>query len=160
MRLASTLSRRQRCRQGVASLALALAACLSAASAMAETAIPAWKVIVHPSNTQRSMTPAELERIYRRRTKFWLGGGAIVPLNLPGEDPLRRAFTLEVLHLDEDELATYWNREYFQGVPPPVVLQSSQSVRAYVAATPNAIGYVRSEDIDATVAVVEVTRGN
>jgi ABC-type phosphate transport system substrate-binding protein len=116
-----------------------------------------WKLIVHPANALRSIAREELERIYRRRNRFWPDHSAILPLNLSGSDPLRHAFSTEILRSNEDELATYWNREYFQGVPPPAVLQSSGAVRAYVAATPGAIGYVRPDAVDSSVAVVEVT---
>lgn len=119
-----------------------------------------WKLIVHPANSVRSMAREELERIYRRRNRFWPDHSTILPLNLPGDDPLRRAFTAEILRSDEDELATYWNREYFQGVAPPAVLQSSGAVRAYVAATPGAIGYLSPDYVDSSVAVVEVTNGH
>lgn len=118
-----------------------------------------WKVIVHPANKLRTMSREELERIYRKRIPFWSDHNAILPVNLPGSDPLRRAFSTEILRSDEDELVTYWNRQYFQGVAPPVVLQSSGAVRAYVAATPGAIGYVSLDSVDSSVAVVEVTNG-
>lgn len=118
-----------------------------------------WKLIVHPANALRSMAREELERIYRKRNRFWPDHSTILPLNLPGGDPLRRAFTAEILRSNEDELATYWNREYFQGVAPPAVLHSSGAVHAYVAATPAAIGYVSPESVDSSVAVVEVTNG-
>lgn len=115
-----------------------------------------WVVVVHPSNPARTLARSDLERIYRRRTTFWPDGTPVVPLNLPGSDPLRRTFTGEVLRSDEEELATWWNRAYFQGVSPPVVLQTGSSVKAYVAMTPGAIGYVPAADVDASVAAVKV----
>ncbi len=118
-----------------------------------------WVLIVHPSSPLRSMGHAELERIYRRRSRFWPDGRAIVALNLPSDDPLRRTFSSEILHAGEEEMATYWNREYFQGVRPPAVLQSTAAVRAFVAATPSAIGYVTEAEVDSTVAVVEILDG-
>jgi len=112
---------------------------------------------VHPANPIRSIAREELERIYRRRMRFWSDGKAILPINLPGENELRRSFSRDVLHDDDENLATYWNREYFHGVSPPPVLQSSRAVLAYVAATPTAIGYVSPDDVQPSVAVVEVT---
>lgn len=116
----------------------------------------AWRVIVHPLNPVRSIARDELERIYRGKSRFWRDGSAILPLNLSGSDPLRRAFSAQAMRDSEENLATYWNREYFQGVAPPAVLQSSKAVRAYVAVTPNAIGYIDANDVDPSVAVVEV----
>lgn len=115
-----------------------------------------WRVIVHLANPLRSIAREELERIYRGRSRFWTDGSAILPLNLPGKDALRRAFSIDVLHDDEENLTTYWNRQYFQGIAPPAVLHSSKAVLAYVAVTPNAIGYVEAADVDSSVAVVEV----
>lgn len=103
------------------------------------------------------MSLDDLERIYRGRTRFWPGGRAILPVNLGSSDPLRAAFTSEVLHDSEENLVTWWNRQYFQGVAPPAVFHSTQAVRTYVALTPDAIGYVMPADLDATVAVVEVS---
>lgn len=116
----------------------------------------AWVVIVHPSNPLRTIDRAGLEKLFRRRTRFWGDGRAVVAVNLPGDDPLRHAFDAEVLRSSGDQLAMWWNREYFQGVTPPAVMQSSAAVRAFVAATPTAIGYVEASAIDASVAVVEL----
>ena len=117
-------------------------------------------MIVHPSSPLRSIPRAELERIYLRKERFWPDGNAIVALNLPSADPLRLAFSTEVLHSDPEQLATYWNREYFQGVRPPIVLQSTAAVRAYVAATPVAIGYIAEAAVDATVTAIRVSDGH
>ncbi len=81
-------------------------------------------------------------------------------MNLPSGDALRSSFHSAVLHDSEEALATFWNREYFQGTAPPVVLRSSRAVRAYVATTPTAIGYIRRSELDASVAEVEVVDGD
>lgn len=149
------------------SRATLVAACLAAcagllpatAADVPSSANVEWKVIVHPANPNRALTREKLERIYRRRMHFWPDGSPIVALNLPSEDPLRRAFTEQALRASEGDMATYWNRQYFQGNSPPVVLQSSRAVRAYVAATPGAIGYVLAPDVDESVASVEIHDG-
>jgi len=116
----------------------------------------AWVVVVHPSNPVRRMKRTDLERLWRRTTAFWPDGRAVVPLNLPGGHPLRHSFQADVLRAGDEELAQWWNRAYFQGVSPPVVLQTCPAVKAYVSVTPGAIGYVSTPEADATVAVVEV----
>lgn len=120
----------------------------------------AWVVVVHPSNPARTMSRTDLERLWRRTTAFWPDGQAVVPLNLPGGQPLRRRFQDDVLRAGDEELAQWWNRAYFQGVSPPVVLQTGPAVKAYVAVTPGAIGYIPAPEASgATVAVVEVNLG-
>ena len=115
-----------------------------------------WVVVVNPSNPARTLTRAELEQIYLRTMRFWPDGSSVLPINLPSADPTRRAFSERALHVDPDALATYWNRQYFQGVLPPLVLQSSAAVRAYVAKTPGAIGYLPASDVDESIRVLDV----
>lgn len=125
--------------------------------------VPPWVVVVHPSNRIRGLKRYELDRIYRRSTRFWSEAAAvsptlpILPINLPPGDPLRDAFSKAVLHADAESLANYWNRAYFQGVMPPMVLQSPAAVRAYVSMTPGAIGYLPADLVDASVVVLKVT---
>lgn len=141
---------------GLAAAGLALVALLLPA---AGTAGEEWVVVVNPANAVRSTTRSDLERIWRRKTAFWPNGTPVVPLNLPGGEPLRRSFQEKVLRSGDEELAQWWNRAYFQGVPPPVVLQTGAAVRAFVAATPGAVGYIPAAEADATVVVLEVDLG-
>ncbi len=124
-----------------------------------------WVVVVPPSNPVRILKRSELDRIYRRTTRYWNTSTVtqpalpILPINLPPGNALREDFARSVLRTDDESLATFWNREYFQGVMPPLVLQSPAAVRAYVAATPGAIGYLPSDLVDESVAIVRVEEG-
>lgn len=138
-------------------LALLIAAAAIAAVAAAEET--PFVLIVHPANVVRELSHETVEKIYRRRERAWADGTPIVAINLPAGDPLREAFTETVLHTDPDSMATYWNRMYFQGVVPPIVLRSSAAVVAYVRATPGAIGYVPAGEATDGVAVVEFAGG-
>lgn len=141
---------------GVAIGGLATDATVSARPAPATVGTEAWVVVVNLANPLRSAPRGDLERIWRRTTSFWPNGTAVIPINLPGAEPLRGDFQEKVLRSSNEELAQWWNRAYFQGVAPPVVLQTGAAVKAYVALTPGAIGYIPAAEADATVAVVEV----
>jgi hypothetical protein len=110
-------------------------------------------VIVHPTR-RAELSIDDVTQIYLRRKRFWDDGSAIVPLNLPLAVPLRAHFSRIVLHQAESRLADYWNRQYFYGVLPPATLASTEAVRRYVAADPNAIGYVSASEVDGSVRVV------
>jgi hypothetical protein len=110
-------------------------------------------VIVHPSRTS-ALSPDLLAQIYLRRKRFWDDGAPIVPLNLSAGAPLRSLFTDLVLRQSEARLADYWNRQYFYGILPPATLASTEAVRRYVAADPNALGYVPAAEVDDSVRVV------
>ncbi len=119
----------------------------------------AWVLVVNPTNPVRELPREEVERIYRRNRRYWDNDTTVLPINLPPRDPVREAFSAEVLHADDAAMALFWNRKYFQGILPPAVLRSAQAVRAYVAATPGAVGYLPSTMVDASVAVVEIRNG-
>jgi len=110
-------------------------------------------VIVHPQR-HAALSVDEVAQIYLRRKRFWDDGAVIVPLNLPSQAPLRALFSRLVLDQTETRLADYWNRQYFYGIFPPATLASTEAVRRYVAADPNAIGYVPVSEVDGSVRVI------
>ena len=114
---------------------------------------PPLAVVVHRARHDE-LSLADLAQVYLRRKRFWDDGTPIVPLNLPAGTPLRVAFSRAVLQRSETDLADYWNREYFYGVLPPATLASTAAVLRYVAADPNAVGYVPLPEVDDSVTVV------
>ena len=130
------------------------AAILCAALALAEAlAAEPLAVIVHP---QRSATldVHELAQIYLKQRRRWPSGELIVPLNREPTSAERDQFSRAVLAQTPQQLAVYWNRQYFHGVQPPPTLASDEAVKRFVAGEPRAIGYVRVSAIDASVRVV------
>src|SRR3990172_4586473 len=103
---------------------------------------PDFAVIANAQHRFATVQRIELDRVYRRLMRFWPDGSLVLPVNLPFESPLRQDFSQRILRARAESLATFWNRRYFHGVLPPPVLKSPQAVRAYVAATPGAIGYI------------------
>ncbi len=91
----------------------------------------------------------EARRIFLLRQRFWHGGRAIAPVNLPASSELRRDFSVKLLGRTVKELTEYWNDLYFHGTEPPPVLESERAVLLYVARTPGAIGYVYSSTLRA-----------
>jgi hypothetical protein len=134
----------------VGAIAVMLALLVPAASAP-ET--PPLAVVVHRAR-HAELSVADLAQVYLRRKRFWDDGTPIVPLNLPAGTPLRVAFSRLVLQRSDADLADYWNRQYFYGILPPATLASTAAVVRYVAAEPNAIGYVPLSEVDDSVTVL------
>lgn len=109
-------------------------------------------IIVHPTR-QAELSTELLAQIYLRRKRFWEDGAPIVPLNLEAGAGLRAAFSRTVLGQSDVRLADYWNRQYFYGILPPATLASTKAMLRYVAADPNAIGYVPAGEVDDSVRV-------
>ena len=58
----------------------------------------------------------------------------------------RSRFSVLVLGRRVDDLLTYWNARWFEGITPPPVLATPAAVCAFVSAEPAAIGYVPADD--------------
>ncbi len=91
-----------------------------------------------------SVSPAELRRIFLARQRFWRGGLAVRPVNLPAGSDLRERFSRTALGRGSRELGGYWTDLYFHGTEPPAVLASERAVLLFVERTPGAVGYVRA----------------
>ncbi len=114
-----------------------------------EPAAPgAIAVVVGAASPVRDVTIDRLRELYLRRQRLWTDGNGAVPVNLPADSAIRRAFSERVLGRMPDDLVGYWNRRYFEGVRPPLVLQSPAAVCAYVAVEPYAIGYLPLAEVN------------
>ena len=108
-------------------------------------------VVVGSSSGIANVTVDELRELYLRRQRIWQTGEAAVPVDLVKEHPARNAFSQRVLGRAPEDLQTYWSRRRFDGVRPPIALETSHAVCAYVASDASAIGYLPLSDVDATV---------
>jgi len=111
-------------------------------------------VVVGKASVVTSVTRDELREVYLRRQRLWPNGARVIPINLPADDPARERFSQLVLRRSPNDLVSYWNARYFEGVSPPEVIRSPAVVRAYVAAEPDAIGYLPSSEVDDSCRVV------
>jgi ABC-type phosphate transport system substrate-binding protein len=114
---------------------------------------PALVVIVHASRSE-PLDKTELRRIYLKQRRTWADGSPIVPVNRETGSPEREQFRQRVLQMAPERLAAYWNERYFEGIFPPITLSSDLAVYRYVASHPNAVGYVRAEEVGPGVRVV------
>ncbi len=130
---------RGRCPLGAVALAILLLGIVPASRANPPAAIA---VIVAPDAADRTYDRALLAGIYRRKVVLDRDGRPYVPVNLPAADPVRRAFTRILFGQRPEDMESYWNEQYYQGVSPPYVLASPAAVRRFVESTPGAIGYV------------------
>lgn len=110
-------------------------------------------VIVHPER-RASLDVDQLAQIYLKQRRRWPGGDTIVPVNREAGSSARASFARAVLAQGPQQLAVYWNRQYFQGVLPPATLASDEAVKRFVASERRAVGYIRASAIDASVHAV------
>ena len=118
--------------------ALAVAARVAAESSDAVSLV----VIVGRDSPIRTVSVDTVRDVFLRRQRLWSDGSRAMPVNLPADSAERRAFSQRVLGRLPTELVDYWNRLYFDGIRPPLVLRSPDAACAYVATDPAAIAYV------------------
>jgi ABC-type phosphate transport system substrate-binding protein len=99
-------------------------------------------VVVAAERPLEAVDPETLTLIYLRKKQFWRDGRRIQPVNFPVEHPARRQFSGTVLNQSSVTLADYWNEQYFHGVLPPHVVQSTAAMLRFVAQTNGAVGYL------------------
>jgi hypothetical protein len=104
-----------------------------------------YVVIVNPGNRASSVSRNELQRLFLRTATTWSGGEGCKPVDLPKSNPVRVAFSKEVLGRTMAALDQFWTQSIFsgRGVPPPE-RKSDREVVEFVRDTPGAVGYVSS----------------
>lgn len=116
-------------------------------------------VIVHPDNTQ-SVSPSDIEAIFRTTLRHWPGGGGIVAFNLvPGSEE-RVSFDRAALRLTPEQVSRYWiDRRIRGGQPPPRAVSSPLLAVRLVRELRNAIGYVPASLAPSGVRMIARVRG-
>ncbi|MFN4292101.1 MAG: phosphate ABC transporter substrate-binding protein [Permianibacter sp.] len=123
--------------------------CLLSAAAQAEVA-----VIVNPGNGA-SLSAEDVQRLFLGKLKSFPGGGEATPVNQKEGQPAREQFNQAVLNKSESQLKAYWSQLVFTGKgTPPKELDNDDAIKALVASTPGAIGYIDAAKVDGSVKVV------
>lgn len=143
------------CRRLLSGLAAAaLIASVPATAGAADAAAPEVAVVVAAASEIHRIETAELRDLFLRRRTLLEDGRRAVPINLPVGMAARDTFSAEVLGRSPGELASYWDRLYYEGLRPPIVLPSADAVRAYLQADERAVGYLLRADVDESVRVL------
>lgn len=128
---------------------LLLALLLCAPAALADVV-----VITHPSGPD-SMDATQVRDLFIGRSKQLPNGQSADPIDLAEGQPLREEFHTKVTGRSQAQLNAFWSKQVFTGKgQPPRTLDSTSAVKAAVASTPGAIGYINPGEVDGTVKVV------
>jgi ABC-type phosphate transport system substrate-binding protein len=105
-------------------------------------------VIVNGSNPVDNLTFAELKKIFLSDRSRWDTGKAVAPVMISAGAPERTAFLKIVCGMSDAEFGKYFLQAAFTGksATPPKEVASAQSVKATVASSPGAIGFVKAAD--------------
>ncbi|SDY14668.1 hypothetical protein [Nitrosomonas sp. Nm33] len=115
------------------------------------------EVIVHPSVLVRNLSRNSLRAIFGMRLRAWQDGSPIRVFVLPDDAPLHQFFAKEKLNIFPYQLRSAWDRLIFSGTgQAPFLVNSEEEMRARIANTSGAIGYLKRVDIDDSVQILHV----
>ncbi len=108
-------------------------------------AADSFKVIVSAGMAGSVIARQTVAQVFLGPADRWGDGRPVAPVDLSATSPTRAAFSEAVLDMSVLGVRQYWTRNISSGRFPPPVRSADEDVIAFVAARPNAIGYVSAE---------------
>lgn len=120
-----------------------------AAAAMADV------VVVGNLANQSTLTQDQVVKIFLGKARQFPNGTVVKPVDqAEGRQP-RQEFLEKFLNKSEMALKSYWSGLVFTGNGvPPDTLGDDEAVKKFVAAQPNALGYIDSKALDSSVKIL------
>jgi ABC-type phosphate transport system substrate-binding protein len=126
------------------------ALCISSAGVFAQVA-----VVVNPKSPLATMTADQVSGIFLGKSNTLPSGATAAPTDLPDSSPTHELFYTKVTGKSSSQVKAAWSRLVFSGkATPPKELATSAEVKKFVAANPDAIGYIEKSAVDSSVKVV------
>jgi hypothetical protein len=114
-------------------------------------------IVVNRDNPAPSLSLPEVQQIFRKQTRMWPHGEAVVPVDWDATAEIRQQFSQRVLNRTVREMAEFWVQQNItQGLTPPSTLKSARAILRFVASVPGAIAYVPASEPDDTVKIISV----
>lgn len=137
-------------KQKISSILLSLALMVLSQNSFADSV-----VITNKASSVDSLSANEVKALYLQKKKTFSNGNiAIVADQLDGSK-IRKEFTKKVLGKSSKKLKRYWSKRVFSGKGnPPKVVGDDLAMKAWVASTPNSLGYISDSIVDDSVKVL------
>ncbi|GHC91155.1 hypothetical protein GCM10007320_39910 [Pseudorhodoferax aquiterrae] len=130
-------------------------ALLAALSAVAGAASAQVAVVVGAKSGTAAMTAEQVAGIFLGKSNQLPSGAAAAAADLPESAAVREQFYSKVTGKSSAQVKAGWSRLVFSGkATPPKELASAAEVKSFVAANPDAIGYIEKSAVDGSVKVV------
>lgn len=108
----------------------------------AQSELP-FRIIVNAGNEVPGLTREDAANVFLKRVQVWETEDTILVVDQAPTSPVRRVFTQEILKRDVGAVRAYWTQVIYQGLAvPPTERRTDSEVIEFVAAHPNAVGYV------------------
>jgi ABC-type phosphate transport system substrate-binding protein len=112
-------------------------------------------VVVGAKSATAVMTADQVASIFLGKSNQLPSGAAAAAADLPESAAVREQFYTKVTGKSSAQVKAGWSRLVFSGkATPPKELASAADVKSFVAANPDAIGYIEKSAVDGSVKVV------
>lgn len=112
-------------------------------------------VVVNPKSPVASMTADQVSSIFLGKSNQLPSGAAAQAVDQPESAGVREQFYTKATGKSSAQVKAAWSRLVFSGKgTPPKELGNSADVKKFVAANPDAIGYIEKSAVDGSVKVV------
>ncbi|MDD2828094.1 MAG: hypothetical protein PHW18_00815 [Sulfuricurvum sp.] len=112
-----------------------------------------YAVITSKKSPFSTATAQQIRDIFLMK-RHSLGDQKVIPINLVGQEDSRILFESQIIRMNRESLNTYWIKQHFQGISPPITQSSSESVKLFVQNVEGAIGYIPASMVDSGVKVI------
>lgn len=113
--------------------------------------------VVSPRRAVRSISSAELRRIFLGQTTRWSDGHRIIVLVRPSHTPEGHVFLQRLMHMSDIDYAQWWIGAIFRGeaAATPRVIESPEAMLRIVAENADAIGFVEAPNGEVVTLAVD-----
>lgn len=123
-----------------------------AVPAAAQDVVP----VVSAKSPVTTLNAGQVADIFLGKTARFPDGTQAVPIDLEEDSPQRERFYAQYTGKSPAQVKAHWSKLVFTGRgQPPRAVGSSAEARKLIADNPNAIGYIDSNQVDASVRVVK-----
>lgn len=112
-----------------------------------------YAVVVDAKSAIKHLSQKQIKDIFVMKRNF-VEGKKVVPANMPSTSQMRERFEKVVLKTDREKLNSYWIKQHFHGVRPPVVQSSESSMKLFVKNVNGAVGYLPISSVDSGLRVL------
>jgi len=112
-----------------------------------------YSVVVSKKTGVSEISQQQLRDLFLQKRRF-VGDQPIVPVNILGHDDVRSTFESKLLQMDRNQLNSYWVKQHFKGISPPLTQPSFESVKSFIENVDGAIGYLPSAMVDSKMRVL------
>jgi ABC-type phosphate transport system substrate-binding protein len=132
----------------IALLAAAAVLWLTVAAHPAQAAGDPIVIIVNATNPVDNLAVGELKKLFMSDRSKWDTGKSVAPVMVTAGAPERTAFLKVVCGMSDGDFSKYFLQAAFTGksATPPKEVGGAASVKAFVASSPGAIGFVKAGD--------------